>query len=133
MRSIAAVGFSNLVGTQNDVLQLMPRVSERIARSLQEVNHESLPHGISIYSYFERLPTGRKPVNFRMLRETRELLIRLDVVAPSEDATPEELLSAFLLVWQGMEQQLARYLARRRISVALTESVVKSLALPLSP
>ncbi len=132
MRALAAVGFSNLVGTQNDVLQLMPRVNERIARALHDVSHESLPHGISIYSYFERLPSGRKPVNLRMLPQTKELLIRLDVVAPRADATPEELLSAFLLVWHAMEQQLARYLARRQVPHALADSVVKSLAMPLS-
>ena len=133
MRFLAAVGFSNLAGAQNDLLQLIPKVSERIARSLHQVNHDSLPNGISIYSYFERRPTGRKPVHLRMMSNKKELMIRLDVVAPREDATPEELLSMFVSVWQAMEKQLLAYLARKQVPPELRDSVRKSLALPLAP
>ena len=60
-------------------------------------------------------------------------MIRLDIVVPRENATPEEVLSTFLSVWQVMEEQLFAYLARKRVPPTLRESVRRALALPLAP
>ena len=133
MQALAAVGFSNLSAGQNEVLQLVPKVSARVARTLQRINHDSLPSGILIYSYFDRLPTGRKPVHLRMLFPQNDLLVRLDVVAPREDARPEDVLNRFLFVWQTMEESLDRYLGRRGVPHAVRQSIAQSLKLPSAP
>lgn len=129
MDAFAGVGFSNLAELQGEIVKVIPSVSSRIEKSLRSINHKSLPNGIVIYSYFERVPTGRVPIHMRISDDNR-LMVRLDVVAPYEEATAEEMLDHFLLIWSEMLSKLARYLERKRIPDAVAKSVTNALSLP---
>ncbi len=129
MDAFAGVGFSNLAELQGEIVKLIPGVSSRIEKSLRAINHRSLPSGIVIYSYFERIPTGRAPIHIR-ISDNNRLMVRLDVVAPYEDATAEEMLDHFLLIWSEMVSKLARYLERKQVPNAVAQSVTRALSLP---
>jgi hypothetical protein len=130
VEALAAVGFCNLTEAQAEVIKVVPGISARIARALGGVASESLPSSVAIYSYFEKQATGRQLVSFRLYKPRNALLVRLEVVAPSEQATPEEMLEHFLAVWSEMVSRLQPYLARRHVPANVARQVVQALTLP---
>ena len=130
MEALATVGFCNLSEEQAEVIKVVPGVSARIARALDGVASESLPTSIVIYSYFEKQATGRQAVSLRLHKGRNTLLVRLDIVAPGEHATPEEMFNRFLAVWSEMVSRIEPYLLRKRVPPNVAKQVVQAMALP---
>jgi hypothetical protein len=111
------------------VSEFLGAASERISENLASVKLPTLPNGIAAVVYFERKPTGRQAVHFRYDQKQHCLLVRLDVVAPSPDASLGEVLQILSLTWAAMLGRLERYLLRRGIAQSVSRSVVQACSL----
>jgi hypothetical protein len=131
MKTLVAVGFSNLSEIQNEILRtLISGINTRIGKRLKGIEVPQFPGGLVCYSYFESKPTGRQAITLRALSTYEALLIRLEVVFPDQGMGAEELLVVFSDRWEAMILRLLRYLQRRLVAPELVACVVEALRLP---
>ena len=131
MKTLVAVGFSNLSEIQSEIPRmLIPSINARIGKKLSGIEVPQLPGGLVCYSYFESKPTGKQSITLRTLGPDKALLIRLDVVAPNQGMGVEELLVVFSDLWDAMIIRLRRYLQRRRVASEHVAYIVEGLRLP---
>ncbi len=131
MKTLVAVGFSNLSEIQNEVPRtLVPAINTRIEKKLNGIEVPQFPGGLVCYSYFESKPTGRRAISLRTRRPDNALHIRLDVVAPDQGMGVAELLVVFSDLWEAMILRLRRYLQRQRVAPELVVCIVEGLRLP---
>jgi hypothetical protein len=130
MRALAVVGFSNLTEEQHAVASVVQHLSSRLSSGLAHVNIPGLQRGLFVCCYFERYPTGKVPIHLRA--NGGLLVIRMDIVAPSPDASVQELVLHMTQLWAAMSDRLTQYLKRRDVAARVVELVRAAVSLPTS-
>lgn len=131
MQSTVGVGYSGFTEPLDELPDhLIPKLDARIQRAMAPLDIPWLEGGISIYSYFEVAPTGRKSVWVRREDRSRTLLVRVELVAAPETTPLDDCIKAYLDTWDEMRQRVAAYLGRKKLGVDDIQAIDAALRLP---